>query len=273
MKMQEVLQGLHTLYLFSHLPWGLSPLFFIFSFSSLMPKMVPLVLQILIPNANRMCQVQGDVNGKLIEEQRVGLCYKMSSAWILKQKPATDLLPLKSPSTHGTQSWAAGTGGAHEFLSSLITDCSLGFVVPGSLEYGQDRARGLTQTRPQESHGARFCHPPPSKAISPSGKVRLPSAAKFLLTLSSQQWSKPIPDPCSELGAGAFGASCQLWQCKVHKVINEFYCFICFINCPQIMMLFKSLATVALWKNKFLQHFITSICNLRYFDKIHLMIE
>lgn len=111
----QVLQGLHTLNLFFYLPWGLSPPFFPLFFSSLMPKMVPLVLQILIPNANRMCQVQGDVNGKLIEEQRVGLCYTMSSARILKQKPAPDLLPLQSPSPHGTQSWAAGTGGAQEF--------------------------------------------------------------------------------------------------------------------------------------------------------------
>lgn len=119
--MQEVLQGLHTLCLFFYLHWGLSLLFFIFFSSSLMPKMVPLVLQILIPNANRMCQVQGDVNGKLIEEQRVGLCYPVSSAWILKQKPATDLLPLKSPSTRGTQSWAA-QGGAQEFFWTVPSD-------------------------------------------------------------------------------------------------------------------------------------------------------
>lgn len=33
---------------------GLSPLFFIFSFSSWMPRMVPLVLQILILCANRV---------------------------------------------------------------------------------------------------------------------------------------------------------------------------------------------------------------------------
>lgn len=66
-----------------------------------MSKMVPLVLQILILNANRMCQVQEDVNGKLIEEQRVDSCYMMSSACILKQKPVIDLLPLKNPPTHG----------------------------------------------------------------------------------------------------------------------------------------------------------------------------
>lgn len=138
-----------------------------------MPKMVPLVLQILIPNANRMCQVQGDVNGKLIEEQRVGLCYPMSSAWILKQKPATALLPLKSPSTHGTQSWAAGREVHRSFFfeQCLVIDSSLGVCrsrISGA-QPGQSccpsLAQGLTQTQPQESQGARFCHPPLSKAI------------------------------------------------------------------------------------------------------------
>jgi len=79
----------------------LSFLFYIVS-SSLMPKMVSLVLQILILNANRMCQVQEDVNGKLIEKQRVDLCYVMSSACILKQKPAIELLTLRNPPTQAT---------------------------------------------------------------------------------------------------------------------------------------------------------------------------
>lgn len=76
-----VLQGLHTfsLYLFFSLPWGLSPLFFTFFFSSLMSKMVPSVLQILILSVNRICQVREDVNGKLIEEQRVDSLYDVFS--------------------------------------------------------------------------------------------------------------------------------------------------------------------------------------------------
>lgn len=111
--------------------------------------------------------------------------------------------PLKSPSTHGTQGWAAGTGGAHEFFEQcLIIDssfggllfrvhwCTAGLTAQPGQSCCPSLAQGLTQTRPQESHGARFCHPPLSKAISPSGKVRLPSVAKFLLTLSGQEWSK-----------------------------------------------------------------------------------
>lgn len=85
-----------------------------------MPKMVPLVLQTLILNANRMCQVQEDVNGKLIEEQYVDSRYTMSSACILKQKPVSDFRPSKSCPTHGTQGWAGLESGdvQSNFLNS-----------------------------------------------------------------------------------------------------------------------------------------------------------
>lgn len=76
-----------------------------------MLKMVPLVLQILILNANS--QVQEDVNGKLIEERCVDSCYTMSSAYILKQKPVFDLLPLKNLPAHGTWCWLLETEGMY----------------------------------------------------------------------------------------------------------------------------------------------------------------
>lgn len=86
------------------------------------------------------------------------------------------------------------------FGQCLVIDSSLGVCCSRicGAQPGQSccpsLAQGLTQTRPQESQGARFCHPPLSKATSPSGNVRLPPAAEFLLTLSSQEWPKHIPD-------------------------------------------------------------------------------
>lgn len=222
-----------------------------------MPKMVLLVLQILIPNANRMCQVQGDVNGKLIEEQRVGLCYTMSSAWILKQEPATDLLPLKSPSTHGAQSWADGTGRAREFFAQcLIIDSSLGVCC--------SRISDCTaRTELLPFPGSR---PDPNTAPGESGcKVLSSSCFQGTQSLRKGQAAISCKVPVNPLQPGVvkkhywplsseqelLDLLANLWQHKVHKVINEFHCFICFINCPQIMMLFKSLQMLCEKRNFF----------------------
>lgn len=53
---------------------------------SLMTKMVPFILQTLIQNANRMRQVQEDINGKLIEKRCVDMYYMILMTCIFKER-------------------------------------------------------------------------------------------------------------------------------------------------------------------------------------------
>lgn len=214
--MQEVLQGLRTLYLFFYLPWGLSPLFFIFFFLFLDAQDG----SISLANINSQCKQNVSGTGGCKWKINWRATCRLVLHNVLSMNTQTEtchfLLPPKSPCTHGTRGWAAGTGAflssAWELIPLLGSCCSRLTGAQQGWSESQDRAAALPSLQAWPKHGPRRALDKVLSFSSFQGHQSLgtgQAASKLKVPVNPLHSGVVIKHYWSLFRAGAFGASCQ----------------------------------------------------------------